>query len=170
MNHEISRRTEVEAPTLYERGLSLREVAKGALMRFLPASFVSMAGLAATMKLSVGSGLLAVTGSLGFAAAMTVGFGAGLLVMRPWLYPDSDVSGRRSVVAGLLSPLALFISLVFSSGLSPIAAFGALFLVGFLLALGLFFAWLTPTPGEALADAYSMDPEERESVASGSAR
>ena len=145
----------------YERGVSLREVAKSTLLRFLPGSLLSMGGLAAAMNLEASFDILAAAGSvLGFAGLMTLGFGTGLIALRRWLFPDAEITGRRSFLAGALLPLALFIVAVLSSGLNSVQVAVVLVLVGVLMALGMFFAWLSPTPEEMLGAAYRPSTPE----------
>ncbi len=154
----------------YKRGVSLRAVSKSALLRFLPGSLLSMAGLGAAMKVSVSTEVLAAAGGiLGFAGLMTLGFGAGLFALRRWLYPDAEITGRRSVIAGLLSPLALFIAAVMSAGLNSVQIVAVLFLVGVLLALGMFFAWLSPTPEGMLGSHFQGSESNQGSISAGPA-
>ena len=142
----------------YRRGVSLREVAKGVLARFLPGSLITMAGLATFFGVSIADDvLLAVGGFLGLAGALTVGFGLGLLGLRPWLYPDAKLSGHRSFVAGLMSPLALFIAATAGRGWTMTQLPVLLILVGVIMALGMFFAWLTPTPEAMRGDGFEPD-------------
>ena len=79
---------------------------------------------------------------------MATGYWAGLEVMRRWLYPDAAVDGRRSVIAGFMSPVALFILWTFSTGLGAWETLILFGLIGFVMAVLMFFAWLTPTPDE----------------------
>ena len=132
----------------YERGVSLGEVTKGALSRFLPGSLIGLGWLTTVaLDLSVSDQVLASTGGLlGLAGALTLGFGLGLAGLRRWLFPDAKVSGRKSFVAGLLSPVAAFIGATLSGGLSGLEIPFVMALVGALMALGMFFAWLSPTP------------------------
>jgi hypothetical protein len=133
----------------YERGLPFSSVVIGTLGRFLPGS----AGIISTVTLleliSDPSRWPILLGLVGLeVAGLTVGFGIGLEGLRRWLYPDAGVEGRRSIVAGLCSPLALAIVSVFSQGahLSDIAIFSTL--AGTTMALLMYFAWLSPTPEE----------------------
>lgn len=131
----------------YRRGVSVREIAKGALARFLPGSLITIGGLATFFGVSIADDvLLAVGGFLGLAGALTVGFGLGLLGLGRWLYPDARVDGHRSFIAGLMSPLALFIAATTGRGWTITQLPVLLVFVGVIMALGMFFAWLTPTP------------------------
>ena len=144
--NELEQHSEVEVVP-YERGLSIQEVLRGALSRFFPASALSMGAVGAAVGMpGPGQWLGWLGGVLGFAGALTVGFGLGLVALKRWLYPDADVAGRRSVVAGLLSPLAVFISVAVGSGLSQAQVPVVLALIGGVMAVGMFFAWLSPTP------------------------
>jgi len=133
----------------YERGLPFSSVFIGTLGRFLPGSagIISAVGLLALIhdpsRWPILFGLVGLE-----VAGLTVGFGMGLEGLRRWLYPDAGVEGRRSIVAGLCSPLALAIVSVFSQGasLSDIAVFSTL--AGTIMALLMYFAWLSPTPEE----------------------
>ena len=131
----------------YRRGTSLREVARGVLLRFLPASALSLFGLALGSPGRVAP-LLGIVG--GLLVPMALGFGLGLLALRKWLYPDAKVGGMRSVLVGLLAPLLplAFFRFMAGSGLILQAwEMQAIFLLaGVAVALAMFFPWLTPTP------------------------
>lgn len=141
----------------YERGLSLRTTVKATLGRFLPGATLSLAagvGLMGATPFSVGWLEWAVV--LGGAAGiLTLGFGVGLEMLRRRLYPDAKVDGRRSFVAGLVAPLGAFIANVIGG---PIVAgldvLGFLFLPALVIAVVMFFAWLTPTPEETRGAEY----------------
>ena len=91
---------------------------------------------------------------------MTLGFGVGLTGLRRWLYPDAKVEGRRSLIAGLLSPFVVFMAAGFSGGLTIVPFVAVLVLVGVIMALAMFFAWLSPTPDEMLGPEYGVDASE----------
>jgi len=142
----------------YQRGVSLGQVAKGASVRFLPGTLITMIGATAFLDISItGNVLAAVGGILGIAGTLTTGFALGLLGLRRWLYPDAELGGRRSFVAGLMSPLALFIAAGGRGWTLTLLPF-LLVLVGVILALGMYFAWLTPTPQEMRGDEFERDP------------
>lgn len=140
----------------YRRGVSLREVVKGTLALFLPGSLLTLIGGMVLFAIGAGNArrfaaiVLWQTVSLGgLVIALTAGFGLGLLGLRRWLYPDAKLDGSRSFVAGLLSPVVVFIVMVsgewswtFAQVVSVVA------LVGVVMAVAMFFAWLTPTPKE----------------------
>jgi len=143
-------RTEVAE---YERGTSLREVAKGVFTRFLPSSVLSLFGVVLGTA-TIGSGQL---GPLVWILAkwtglVGLGFGLGLLGLRRWLYPEAKVGGLRSVLAGLLAPLLplafLYFNALLGTGLGLRQWEGAaIFLIGGIAAaLAMFFPWLTETP------------------------
>jgi len=143
----------------YQRGVSRGQVAKGALARFLPGTLITMIGGTAFLGISItGDVLTAVGGILGIAGTLTAGFGLGLLGLRRWLYPDAELGGRRSFIAGLMSPLALFIAATGGRGWTLTVLPFLLVLVGVILALGMYFAWLTPTPEEMRGDEFERDP------------
>ncbi len=129
----------------YERGVSLKTVLRGVLKRFLPASAISLGVLGLALTTAGASGLALIPL---LAGGLTLGFGLGMEGLRRWLYPDAKVDGRRSVVAGLLSPLLLFgtVALIETTGLGPIGAAGFTLLSGMIMALAMYFPWLTPTP------------------------
>jgi hypothetical protein len=94
---------------------------------------------------------------------LALGYGIGLEGLRRWLFPDAGVDGRRSLVAGIVSPLALFtwVTVVAESlgGLTLPVGVGVLLLVGFLMAVVMFFPWLTSD------EAGASDPSEDPSLA-----
>ena len=146
----------------YKRGVSLREIVKGTVARFLPGSLITVFGAVSFLGVSISGDVLAVVGGLlGLAGALTVGFGLGLLGLRHWLYPDAKLDGPRSFIAGLMSPLALFIAVTMSQGWGTAQLAFGLVLVGIVMAVGMFFAWLTPTPEAMRGDGFepdSLDP------------
>lgn len=138
----------------YRRGVSLREVAKGTLALFLPGTLLTLLGAIVLFAIGAGSArrftaiVLGQAVSLGqLVMAHTAGFGLGLLGLGRWLYPDAKVAGSRSFVAGLLSPVVVFIVMVmgeWSWSFSQVLLIVGL--VGVVMAVAMFFAWLTPTP------------------------
>ena len=134
----------------YRRGVSLREVAKGALARFLPGSLLTVIGATTLFGIGISSDLVAAVGGVwGLAAVLTAGFGLGLLELGRWLYPDAKLDSSRSFVAGLVSPLTVFIVAAMAEWGWTAAQFPLIvLLVGVIMAVGMFFAWLTPTPEE----------------------
>lgn len=138
----------------YRRGVSLREVAKGTLALFLPGTLLTLLGAIVLFAIGAGSArrftaiVLGQAVSLGqLVMAHTAGFGLGLLGLGRWLYPDAKVAGSRSFVAGLLSPVVIFIVMVmgeWSWSFSQVLLIVGL--VGVVMAVAMFFAWLTPTP------------------------
>lgn len=140
--------TEVRpAGEIQERGLADETVRRGVLKRFLPASVGSLAILGAGLSLlGPNLGLLQAM-ILGLEAiSLTFGFALGLTGLKRLLYSDAAVDGRRSVVAGLCSPLYLGLVSIFTQGhgLFGIAALSTL--VGAGIALAMFFPWLSRTP------------------------
>ena len=137
----------------YERGLPFPKVLKATLVRFLPGSVVTLiAGLLVLGGNLTSMDLLGVVA--GSAAFLSLGYGVGLEALRRWLYPDADVDGRRSFVAGLVAPLGAFIAGVLAGPMSTVGVLGFLFLPAFIIALLMFFAWLTPTPEEMRGPEY----------------
>ena len=145
----------------YERGLSLSKVLKGTVARFLPGSVIGMGALSALIPPGGLSGIrLLELVLLQQVGPLAIGFGLGLLGLHRWLYPDSEIQGRRSLVAGLLSPVAMLGAGVFTAvlGLDPLPPPGLVsFLVGIVMALAMYFPWLSPTPEEKRPDRYERD-------------
>ena len=130
-----------------KRGLTMKETLGATLTRFLPTSLLSVGAVVALFEpgIHLSEFLIPV---LVFTGLITLGFGVGLEGLRRWLYPEADVSGRRSVLAGLLSPLAWLAAFLIVEPLGAIVGLAEFFfvgLVGVVLALGMFFPWLTPT-------------------------
>lgn len=133
----------------YERGIGLSSVVRGTLNRFLPASALSCGVLFWFIGLRPDLTLAEAMLTLGMIIGpLAVGFGMGLEGLRRWLYPDAEVDGRRSVIAGLMSPLVMFIVMTFGRGFSMVEAAALFTLIGMAVAMIMFFAWLTPTPEE----------------------
>jgi hypothetical protein len=161
MNGELMEQKEEHEVIPYRRGVSLRQIVKGALTRFLPGSLITMIGASLVLDISVaGDAFAAVGGLFGIAGALTAGFGLCLLGLRRWLYPDAKLDGTRSFVAGLMSPLALFIVAAGGRGWSLTQLPLLLVVVGIVMALGMFFAWLTPTPEEMRGDEFGLTPSD----------
>ena len=143
----------------YVRGIPMKDIATGALGRFLPGALTTMVGAALILEFSVSGPVLGVVGGfLGIAATLTAGFGLGLFGLRRWLYPDANVSGRRSFIAGLMAPFALFIGATGAQSWNVLLLPVLLILVGMILALGMYFAWLTETPEEMRGETREGDP------------
>lgn len=134
----------------YERGVERSSVLRAVLTRFIPASAMTVG--AAFWLLGTPANVGFLTALAGVVAPLAVGFGIGLEGLRRWLYPDAEVDGRRSVIAGVLSPVALFIFMTLGITLSMAESVGLGALVGVLIAVIMFFAWLTPTPEEMRSD------------------
>jgi hypothetical protein len=149
----------------YKPGISFKEVVKGTIGRFLPGSVIGMGVLTAIIPPGGLSGLrlfeLLLLHEVG---PLVIGFGLGLLGLHRWLYPDSDVTGRRSFVAGILTPIAMLGAgvLIGLLGLMPRVQPGLVSLiVGIVMALAMFFPWLSPTPEEKRSDRYESDGPEQ---------
>ena len=155
----------------YRRGISLREIGKGMLARFLPGSLLTIVGVGAFFGVNISAdALTAVGGLLGVSAALTAGFGLGLLGLRRWLYPDAKPDGMRSFVAGLMSPFALFITAVMTGRGWTLAQLPVLLgVVGVVMAVLMFFAWLTPTPEEMLGDGFEVEDSDQPRLPDGRA-
>lgn len=131
----------------YRRGLAIGPILKGVVARFLPGSLTGTGALALIFDLSAQGGAVATAGIIaGLGAAMTAGYGIALLGMRRWLFPDARPDSLRSFLAGVLAPFAIFVALVADLGFDYLPILSVV--IGMLCALGLFLAWLTPTPEE----------------------
>ncbi len=131
----------------YERGLPSAMGAKALLGRFLPGSLLGFGVVYGLMGIP-GHGSLAeslLIGVLVILVPLAVGFGVGLEGLRRWLFPDAEIHGRRSFVAGLTSSLAVSMILSWVALTTP-QAIATFFLVGLAVAVSMFFAWLYPTP------------------------
>lgn len=133
----------------YTRGVPAEVVARGLVGRFIPASVGIMSAfalipiLAEPRRAGIVLSIMAMQ-----TASIIVGYGATLAVLRRWLYPDAGIDGRRSVVAGLFSPLALGIVSVFTQGAQRPLQMSASLVAGAAMAVVLYFPWLRPTPGK----------------------
>jgi len=129
----------------YHRGIPASQILKGTLSRFLPGSVVGTTGLSLVLDLSARGGFLETVAVIaGLAGGMAVGFGIGLFGMRRWLFPDARPDRNRSFLAGLLAPLATFagLALGLDFALLPVISVST----SLVIAVVLFFAWLSPTP------------------------
>lgn len=131
----------------YRRGIALRQVVKGALTRFLPGVVITFAGLTGLFPMRMSN-------DLSDATVLTLGFGLGLMGLRRWLYPDVKVGGAPSFLAGLLAPLALGMLLRFTRGWTTVQVSLFPALIGVVLAVLMFFAWLSPTPEHMRGDGF----------------
>lgn len=130
------------------RGVPRGSVLRATLGRFLPAGLFTMGSIAAYFGLQDPSAALRIAAMLGFETVMfSVGYGLGLEGIRRWLYPDAHVTGRRSIVAGLFTPLYAGAVSVVVQGLNLVEVGLWSGTVGIVMAVVMFFAWLTPTPG-----------------------
>ena len=134
-----------EALEPYEPGIERDELKGAVLSRFLPASLVSVLAVFAFLIGFPLSEFIFVPVML---APLVAGFSAGLELLRRRLYPDADLKGRRTVLAGLLAPLTAFVALAINPSIDLLPAMGIFGLIGVLMAFVMFFAWLTPTPEE----------------------
>lgn len=97
--------TAVQVDTL-PRGVPLRTVFRGVLGHFFPAAAVVMVPLVIVVFLFNPFDYAQMLPGLGGLLMSTLGFGLGLGALSPWLYPHSNPDGRRSEVAGFVSPFA----------------------------------------------------------------
>lgn len=131
----------------YRPGIPAHTAARGVLRRFIPGSAGIMSVLSLASIVADPTRAFIVMGIVAFEVTwLAFGYGVGLELLRRWLYPDAAVDGRRSVVAGLMTPLALGIVSVFTQGAHTATIGVASTLVGLGMAAVMFFAWLRPTP------------------------
>ena len=141
----------------YKQGVSLGTVIRASLGRFLPGSILGLGSVFALLGLGPGEWLGAAAIFGAGVGALTLGFGLGLEALRRWLYPDAKVEGRRSFVAGLMAPVAAFVTAALAgSGGGYVAFAGLLFMVALITAVLMFFAWLTPTPEDMRGAEYRL--------------
>lgn len=139
------------------RGVPLGFAARGTLARFLPASASVMGGFAIPAILADPTRLPIVLGVVGLEVlGLNVGFGAGLLGLRRWLFPSAKIEGKRSFFAGLMSPLALGITSVFTQGasLTEVVAYSAA--AGLGMAMVLYSPWLS-SGGEPVPEVKNVE-------------
>ena len=160
-------KTEEKATELvpYKRGISLTKVVKGTLARFLPGTALAMSGLGVFWPPMGPDGPLPLPLRIELMfmemGPLVVGFGLGLLALHRWLYPDSDVTGRKGIIAGLAAPLVLpFVGDLLLSGFG-LGIIPTSFLVGLAIAVGMYFPWLSPTPEEKRPEQYERDQLEQ---------
>ena len=146
----------------YERGIPAEKAVEATRRYFAPGSALSLVvgvgllggvpavGELVEFLLTLGGGVL----------VLSAGFWAGLELLRRWLYPDAQIDGRRSFVAGLIAPIAVFVAgvVVGASG-GILAAFAHLFGVALVTAILMFFAWLSPTPDDMRGPEYEPDTD-----------
>jgi len=137
---------ETESLVPSEASVERSEVVTATLGRFLPASIIT-----AFVSLAVVSGFPLESEWIFMpmmAGILMIGFGIGLEVLRSFgfLHRDVNVRGRRSVIAGILSPFAYaglaFLVTRFSDlrgTFLPAIGMSALFLIGVVLAFVMFF-------------------------------
>ena len=102
----------------------------------------------------------------GLASGLTLGFGLGLTALRRFLYPDAAVDKRRSLLAGLCSPLYLGLVSIFTQGATLTEVAGFSVLTGAAVGLALFFPWLSRTPTQEDRDREFRETLEAELEAS----
>ena len=144
------------------RGVPLSFAAKGTLTRFLPASLAVLGAFSVPAILHDPSRLLVVLGVVGLEAlGLSVGFGTGLLALRRWLFPSAKIEGRRSLFAGLMSPLALGIVSIFTQGATLFEITGYSAIAGLGMAVVLYCPWLS-SGGEAAPELPAGDQSSEE--------
>ena len=145
----------------YKRGITLGEIAKGTLGRFLPGSVIGMTLPALVLDSAGPNGPLSfidtILAQMSLAGPLVAGFGIGLVALGHWLFPDAKVSGWRSFIAGLVSPIAILAGSWISRGFLGAEGMVVSFLAGVILALVMYFAWLSPTPEDMRGDRYEPD-------------
>jgi hypothetical protein len=139
----------------YQRGVSAGTIVSAITSRFLPGTVIGQGLIIAMVGLP--NDLTAIPILIG---ALGLGYGLGLESLRRWMYPDAEVRGRRSLVAGLMSSatLAALLSLV-QMTLGEVLV--VVPIVGLVMAILLFFAWLSPTPAHMRSSKYDSGNEEQ---------
>lgn len=121
--------------------ISLRSILSGMATRFIPALLVGLAAFFVAVRLGdvaqVGWWYLAQ--HLGL---VSLGYLVTLVAVRRWLRSDTDVAGRRGVVAGVMAPFAYFSAMILVPYTTPDGMNAMALGVGIALALGLYFPWL----------------------------
>ena len=142
----------------YVRGIGWRVTARGTLLRFFPACVLGLV----VVDLFMGtrpSGFLFLGYTMvvmAFSGVVTLGYWLGLEALRRWLYPDAAVDGRRSVLAGLMASIGVFLAFVWQLGSNWVGVPLLIPGTGFVLAVAMFLPWLSPTPGMAGAGEESV--------------
>lgn len=121
---------------------SLRTIVRAALTRFLPGYALGILALYIlgniADRLTLRWSFVAVAGLI-----LTLGYMLALLPLRSRLLPGVGVEGRRSVIAGMLSPVVALMALLYSGPESALVALSVLVPAGALITLGIFFPWIT---------------------------
>lgn len=134
----------------YKSLLPFRAVLRGAIARFLPASLISLAVLFASLGVPLterAAGPVLWWGAT-MAVALTAGYLVGLEILRRLFPPVAAIDGRRSLVAGLVSPVPFFLVGSLGSPFNPpwgwLQAYAWMGIGGVALAVVAFFVRLTP--------------------------
>ena len=130
--------------------ISVRHVVRSALTRFFPTSLFLMAvGLAPIMLSGVAIHPWAPLIAFSQVVGGTLGFGAALLLIRRRLSADAPLLGRPVIVAGVVAPIVNMLALmvVGSPHTSRVGGMAACALGGGILALSMFFPWLSSATG-----------------------
>lgn len=131
--------------------ISLRSIAKAVMLRFLPGYAMGVAALLTLGSLTggvhVGWELLVL-----LCALACGGFGAMLAVLRFRLRATADVTGRRSLLAGVLAPPAMLTAMVAFRAYSQFGVVVIAALVGAAMALAMYLPWLKERSTPALTD------------------
>jgi len=147
----------------YKRGISLTKVVKGTLARFLPGTVIAMGGISAFWPPTGLDGPLPFPLQVELmvmeVGPLVLAYGLGLFALHRWLYPDSDVTGPKGFIAGLAAPLILpFLGELLLRGFGlGLGIVSTSFLTGLILAVGIHFPWLSPTPEEKRPDHFERD-------------
>ena len=131
----------------YEPGLPFKDVVRGTVTRFLPGSLAVFAPIKLVQLLGAPDRAAFLLSDLALGLGLPLlGFGLGLELLRRWLYPDAEIDGRRSLIAGLATPIFLSVAYYFLPAISFPQMLLLTAVVGLLMAFATFFAWLSPTP------------------------
>ena len=132
--------------------ITLREILRGSLTRFLPGIALGVGILYGLARLNdrVTVGWLNLTLFFG---VLTLSYLGALMAIRMRLRADAGVAGRRSFVAGILSPAAFLCGLVLFQPRTGTGLYTMAVCLGLVLGFGMFFPWLKPAASPALTDA-----------------
>jgi hypothetical protein len=129
-----------------EDAIPFAATVKGAFGRFLPAGV--LLALVVTAVASEALGLSALAAIAFLEVPLLAGYIAAIELLRRRLRGDAGIDGRRSVIAGAVAPVLLFVVMVALRGTGPLAFLLWAFVCSFATAVLLFFPWLRTSRGD----------------------